>query len=105
MLPWYEDDRFWAMLETQLFDEERKKAAIADVDNVLKLLQLEPGTEILDLCCGNRNHAALGVTPMRPAETFLGVFFSCRSSFVISGDLSTDVLLFKYCFILQRKRR
>jgi SAM-dependent methyltransferase len=57
MLPWYEDNRFWAMLENQLFDEERKKAAIEEVEHVLKLLQLESGSEILDLCCGPGRHS------------------------------------------------
>ncbi len=30
MLPWYEGDRFWAMLENQLFNDDKKKAAIED---------------------------------------------------------------------------
>lgn len=57
MLPWYDDDRFWAMLENQLFDEERKKAAISEAEQVVKLLRLDPGAEILDLCCGLGRHS------------------------------------------------
>lgn len=57
MLPWYEDDRLWAALEPHLFDEERKNAAIEEVDHVLKLLRLEAGSEVLDLCCGPGRHS------------------------------------------------
>jgi len=57
MLPWYEDDRLWAGLEAHLFDEERKKAAIEEVDQVLKLLRLGKGSEVLDLCCGPGRHS------------------------------------------------
>ncbi len=57
MRPWHEDDRFWAVLESQLFDEEKKKAAIEEAGRVVRLLGLEPGAEILDLCCGPGRHS------------------------------------------------
>ena len=57
MQPWYEDDHFWAMLENQLLDEEKKKAAIEEAEQAVKLLDLEPGAEILDLCCGLGRHS------------------------------------------------
>jgi len=55
--PWYEDDRFWAVLESQLFDEDKRKAAIEETGHVVRLLGLEPGAEILDLCCGPGRHS------------------------------------------------
>lgn len=57
MLPWYEDDRFWAMLENQIFNDDKKKAAIEESFNVARLLGLKPGAHILDLCCGPGRHS------------------------------------------------
>ncbi len=55
--PWYEDDRFWESLEPQLFDPARQQAAVGDVEHAIMLLQVKPGAEILDLCCGPGRHS------------------------------------------------
>jgi SAM-dependent methyltransferase len=55
--PWYEDDRFWALLEPQLFDELRKKSAAEEAAQTARLLKLEPPAQILDLCCGPGRHS------------------------------------------------
>jgi SAM-dependent methyltransferase len=57
MQPWHEDDRFWAVLETFLFDEEKKRAAVEDAGHAVRLLGVDPGAEILDLGCGPGRHS------------------------------------------------
>jgi SAM-dependent methyltransferase len=57
MKPWYEDDDFWAAAEAVLFPQDRLAAAKTETDGVLKLLSLNPGARILDLCCGPGRHA------------------------------------------------
>ncbi len=79
MQPWYEDERLWVMLEPQLFDDKRKKEAAEEAQNVVKLLGLRQGAEILDLCCGPGRHsielAKLGfrVTGVDRTEHYLDV--------------------------------
>jgi SAM-dependent methyltransferase len=50
--PWFEDDRFWRMLEPALFPPERLAATQEEADQLFALLGLKPGRAILDLCCG-----------------------------------------------------
>lgn len=50
--PWFEDDAFWAMFEPSMFGEERWQLAAREAAPLAKLLQLEPGASVLDLCCG-----------------------------------------------------
>jgi SAM-dependent methyltransferase len=49
---WFDDDVFWAMFKPSLFGEERWQLAARDAEPLAKLLQLEPGALVLDLCCG-----------------------------------------------------
>jgi SAM-dependent methyltransferase len=55
--PWFEDDSFWQTFAPVLFDESRWKKAPEEVAAVMSLLGLEPGADILDLCCGVGRHA------------------------------------------------
>ncbi len=57
MEPWYENEQFWIVLERLLFDDKRKKEAVEDAGNVMRLLGLKQGAEILDLCCGPGRHS------------------------------------------------
>ncbi|MBN2464261.1 class I SAM-dependent methyltransferase [candidate division WOR-3 bacterium] len=50
--PWFEDDAFWAAFTPTLFGEERWRLAARDAEPLTKLLSLEPGVSVLDLCCG-----------------------------------------------------
>lgn len=54
---WHEDDLIWADLEEWIFGEERWAAAINEVDQILGLLQLKTGADILDLGCGPGRHS------------------------------------------------
>lgn len=56
-MEWFEDDRFWAGIEGLIFDKQRKEEAGADAENVVRLLALEPGAAVLDLCCGPGRHS------------------------------------------------
>ena len=57
MKPWYEQDEFWEAFGQTLFAERHWSAAPAEVDGVISLLRLQPGTSILDLCCGPGRHS------------------------------------------------
>ncbi|HZO86894.1 MAG TPA: class I SAM-dependent methyltransferase [Chthonomonadaceae bacterium] len=57
MTDWYDLDAFWEATAPMMFDEKRWAATAAEVDQVLTLLGLEPGTAILDLCCGPGRHS------------------------------------------------
>jgi SAM-dependent methyltransferase len=54
---WHEDDGFWLMWAPSMFSEERWDKAPEEVEQMLALLQLEPGAALLDLCCGPGRHA------------------------------------------------
>ncbi len=47
---WHEDDRFWEVVEYMLLDP--KRPVETEAAQVAKLLELTPGSRILDLCCG-----------------------------------------------------
>ncbi len=54
---WFENDRFWEATQPFLFSERIRQMASVQTDHILKLLDLEPGAKILDLCCGPGRHA------------------------------------------------
>ncbi len=53
---WYEDDRLWEFWETFIMSPRLMDAAPADAENALKLLDVSPGSALLDLCCGYGRH-------------------------------------------------
>jgi SAM-dependent methyltransferase len=55
--PWYDDDQLWAALEPVMFGKDTVAEAPDEVDKIISLLNLEPGMNILDLCCGIGRHA------------------------------------------------
>jgi len=55
--PWFENDRFWEATRPFLFSERIMTQAPAEVDAILKMLEINPGASILDLCCGPGRHS------------------------------------------------
>lgn len=55
--PWHEQDSFWAAVAPVLFTQRRWAHAPAQVEKVIALLGVEPGANILDLCCGVGRHS------------------------------------------------
>ena len=56
MKNWHEKDEFWETMAPFMFGEESWERAPAEIEQVLALLGFEPGTAILDLCCGPGRH-------------------------------------------------
>ena len=54
---WYQDDHFWKAVEPILFGEKRVANAVAEVDQLADLLDIESPAKILDLCCGLGRHS------------------------------------------------
>jgi SAM-dependent methyltransferase len=54
---WYEQDGFWEEFAPALFTNERMLSARQEVEQILSLLKLQPGTSICDLCCGPGRHS------------------------------------------------
>lgn len=55
--PWYNQDTYWTTFEPMLFHRKRLADTAAQVDHIIKLLQIEHGAKILDLCCGIGRHS------------------------------------------------
>jgi SAM-dependent methyltransferase len=55
--PWYENERFWSVMDAVLFDPDRLAGTFAEVDAILALAGLRPGMRLLDLCCGPGRHS------------------------------------------------
>jgi len=54
---WHEDDDFWQSTAPFMFNEESWEDAPAQVDDLLTLLDLAPGSHILDCACGPGRHS------------------------------------------------
>lgn len=54
---WHEDDEFWEAGEPIMFDDLRLHTALPEVEQILKITQLSPGSKVLDLCCGPGRHS------------------------------------------------
>jgi len=55
--PWHEDAEFWQTLQPAIFDIERLRRGPAEVDHIIRLLDLQGGERICDLCCGVGRHS------------------------------------------------
>jgi SAM-dependent methyltransferase len=49
---WYEQDELWERFEPLLFNSERLQSAGKEAEQIISLLELQPGMTICDLCCG-----------------------------------------------------
>ncbi|MDH3733955.1 MAG: class I SAM-dependent methyltransferase [Gemmatimonadota bacterium] len=56
MSAWHDDDDFWSSFGGSMFDEGSWDRAPGHVDDLIALLDIEPPTRILDLCCGPGRH-------------------------------------------------
>ena len=54
---WHEQDAFWTAVEPVIFSEERHSDAPVEARNIIEKLDLKPGAELLDLCCGTGRHS------------------------------------------------
>lgn len=53
---WYERDTLWESLEGIMFNQQRLTNAPAEVENMIKLLDITASSRVLDLCCGIGRH-------------------------------------------------
>ena len=53
---WHESDTFWKTMAATMFHEQRWDAAPGEVDQIIRLLGISPGSTILDLGCGPGRH-------------------------------------------------
>jgi SAM-dependent methyltransferase len=49
---WHENDAFWETFGPVMFTPGRIAVAKEEMEKVIALTELEPGTSVLDLCCG-----------------------------------------------------
>ena len=56
-VPWHEDDAFWETWDEVMFRPQRIADAVPDVEKIVTLLAINPGTKVLDLCCGPGRHS------------------------------------------------
>ena len=54
---WHEQDDFWTTFSPVMFTERRWEGTGAEIDQILSLTGLEPGMQVLDLCCGPGRHS------------------------------------------------
>ncbi len=55
--PWFEDDYFWQAYAPLMFNEDRWADAPIEAERSARLLRLQPGSRLLDLCPGVGRHA------------------------------------------------
>lgn len=54
---WHEQDDFWETFAPVIFNEKVMSAAPQEVEQLVRLLDLQPGSSICDLCCGVGRHS------------------------------------------------
>lgn len=54
---WHEQDGFWETFAPALFSSDRMLSARQEVEQIVSLLELQPGVSICDLCCGVGRHS------------------------------------------------
>ena len=57
MTSWYDDDHFWKLTAPFLFTEDRWSGTAGEIDFLAGLVDLVPGTAVLDLGCGPGRHS------------------------------------------------
>ena len=54
---WLASEQFWHLVSPIMFSSQRWKSAANEVEDILSLLQVEKGCDVLDLACGPGRHA------------------------------------------------
>jgi len=54
---WHDDDRFWETFSPAMFGQRRWEDAPKEIDELIPLLGIKPGSAVLDLCCGQGRHS------------------------------------------------
>ena len=54
---WCTNDTLWVDIQEAIFPAEREAAAVEEVEQIAELVSLDPGSKVLDLCCGPGRHA------------------------------------------------
>jgi SAM-dependent methyltransferase len=54
---WFDDDALWRAVMPVLFDKMRIENASGEVDDMIALAGVRPGSRVLDLCCGIGRHS------------------------------------------------
>lgn len=54
---WFEDDSFWSTWEPYLFSASRMSDVPYEADRIIKLMGVQRGAALLDVCCGIGRHA------------------------------------------------
>lgn len=78
MSEWYAEERFWKVLYTFLFGEDRFREAEEHAGPLVEFLGLQAGQSVLDLCCGPGRFAIplasrdIGVTGVDRSAFLLG---------------------------------
>lgn len=54
---WHDNEEFWHIAEPVLFDPKRLDGTAAEIDKITALLQLQPASAVLDMCCGIGRHS------------------------------------------------
>jgi SAM-dependent methyltransferase len=54
---WYDNDTLWEVSRPFMLNEKFWTSAPAEIDQVTALLSLQPGSTVLDLCCGPGRHS------------------------------------------------
>ena len=55
--PWHENDSFWETWGPMMFTPQKMTDAVEEVTKIITLLNIHPGSSILDLCCGIGRHS------------------------------------------------
>ena len=54
---WYEQEGLWETIGPLIFTNERILSAKEEVEQIVSLLELQPGADVCDLCCGVGRHS------------------------------------------------
>ena len=56
-MSWHDTDHFWEAFGSVMFHQRRWDMASEEADGVIRLTEIAPPAEVLDICCGPGRHA------------------------------------------------
>jgi 2-polyprenyl-3-methyl-5-hydroxy-6-metoxy-1,4-benzoquinol methylase len=54
---WYEQEEFWEAMAPKIFSALHWDVAPLEIEKITALLEIKPGSRVLDLCCGPGRHS------------------------------------------------